>query len=374
MSHYILRRILLIIPTIIGILTVTFVLVQFTPGGPVETIMARMQGEGGLSSSNMLISEMKDNKDLIKKEGSSEQQVALKKESAYTASKGVDPKFVEDLKKQFGFDKPPLVRYFKMLWDYARFDLGNSFFKGESVMHLIGEALPISASLGFWQLFISYIIAIPLGIRKAVKDGTQFDVWTSTVIIIGYAIPPFLLGMILLVFFAGGSFLNIFPLSHMVSDGFADMSLGHKILDYFWHLILPLSSSVIAGFATTTFLTKNCFLEEIRKQYVMTARAKGVSERDILYKHVFRNAILVVIASFPAAFVIAFTTSSILIETVFSLNGVGLLGYDAVVNRDYPVVFGTLFIFSLLGLICNLLADITCAFIDPRIDFEKRDV
>lgn len=368
MGSYILRRLLLIIPTILGILTVTFILVQFTPGGPVETMMARMQGEAAMASTNMLLAE---NHEADKK---AKETTNASSKTTYKASQGMDPKFVEDLKKQFGFDKPPLYRYFKMLWDYARFDLGNSFFKGDTVMHLIGQALPVSASLGFWQLFLSYLISIPLGIKKAVKDGTKFDIWTSAVIVIGYAIPPFLLGMMLLVFFAGGSFFNVFPLSHMVSDNFADLSFGQKILDYFWHLALPLAATVIAGFATTTFLTKNCFLEEIRKQYVITARAKGVSERDILYKHVFRNAILVVIASFPTAFVTAFFSGSLLIETVFSLNGLGLLGYDAVLNRDYPVVFGTLFIFSLLGLFCNLLADIAITYIDPRVDFEKRDV
>lgn len=367
MGSYILRRLLLIIPTILGILTVTFVLVQFTPGGPVETMMARMQGEASMAATNMLLAENNDNVKKAQAEGT-------QTNSTYKASQGMDPKFIEDLKKQFGFDKPPLYRYFKMLWDYARFDLGNSFFKGDTVLHLIGQALPVSASIGFWQLLLSYLIAIPLGIRKAIKDGSKFDVWTSGIIVIGYAIPPFLLGMMLLVFFAGGSFFNIFPLSHMVSDGFADMTLGHKILDYFWHLALPLAATVIAGFATTTFLTKNCFLEEIRKQYVVTARAKGASERDILYKHVFRNAILVVIAGFPTAFVTAFFFGSVLTETIFSLNGLGLLGYDAVINRDYPVVFGTLFVFSLLGLFCNLLADIVITYIDPRIDFEKRDV
>lgn len=370
MGHYILRRLLLIIPTILGIMTVTFILVQFTPGGPVETIMARMQGIGDVAASRMLLSEVQDRQ----KANGNKPAAVVAHNSKYRASEGMDPKFVQDLKKQFGFDKPPLTRYFKMLWDYARFDFGNSFFKGRTVLQLIGDALPVSASLGFWQLLISYLIAIPLGIKKAVRDGSRFDVWTSTVIVIGYAIPPFLFGMILLVLFAGGSFFNWFPLSHMVSDGFADMSLGHKILDYFWHLALPITATVLSGFATTTFLTKNCFLEEIRKQYVMTARAKGVAQRDILYKHVFRNAILVVIAGFPNAFITAFFSGAILIETTFSLNGLGLLGYDAVVTRDYPVVFGTLFIFSLLGLVCNLLADIACTMIDPRIDFDKRDV
>lgn len=372
MGQYILRRLLLIIPTIIGIMTVTFVIVQFTPGGPVETMMARMQAGGGAMVNRNLLSDVANHR--VGAVGGQPGAAAPTTGGSYRASQGMDPQLVEDLKKQFGFDKPPIVRYFKMLWDYSRFHFGNSFFRGDTVLHLIGDALPVSISLGFWQLLISYLIAIPLGIRKAVRDGSAFDVWTSTVIIIAYAVPPFLFSMILLVLFAGGSVFNWFPLTHMVSDNFANMNLIHKIGDYLWHLALPLTAMVIAGFATTTFLTKNCFLEEIRKQYVTTARAKGVSEHDILYKHVFRNAMLVVIAGFPNAFVAAFFTGSILIETTFSLNGIGLLGYDSVLTRDYPVVFGTLFIFAILALVCNLLADVVCVLVDPRIDFEKRDV
>lgn len=372
MGHYILRRLLLIVPTLIGIMTVVFLLIQFTPGGPVETMMARIQAGGASLANRNLLSDAAHHK--LKTVAEKVGAVTQDTDNSYRASQGMDPKLIEDLKKQFGFDKPPLVRYFKMLWDYLRFDFGNSFFRGESVLHLILDALPVSLSLGIWQLLISYIIAIPLGIRKAVRDGSSFDAWTSSVIIVAYAIPPFLFSMVLLVLFSGGSVFNWFPLTHMVSDNFADMSWPYKILDYLWHLALPLTAMVISGFATTTFLTKNSFLEEIRKQYVTTARAKGVTERDILYKHVFRNAMLVVIAGFPNAFVAAFFTGSILIESTFSLNGIGLLGYDSVITRDYPVVFGSLFIFSILGLLCNLVSDIAYAMVDPRIDFEKRDV
>lgn len=365
MGHYILKRLLLIFPTILGILTVTFLIVQFTPGGPVEIMVGRMQammqqhGNRALSASA---------------EQSTAEQAQAATTSHYRGSEGLDPVFIQELKKQFGFDKPPLQRYFKMLWDFLRFDFGHSFFKGRTVLQLIGDALPVSLSLGFWQLFFAYLIAIPLGIRKAVRDGSRFDVWTSLLIIVSYAVPPFIFGILLLLFFAGGSFYNIFPLGHLLSDNFSHLSLLGKIGDYVWHLTLPVLSMVICSFASVTFLTKNCFLEELSKQYVITARAKGVTERRILYHHVFRNAILVVISGFPAAFIAAFFTGAILIETTFSLNGLGLLGFDAVVSRDYPVVFGTLFIFSLLGLLLNLLGDIACTLIDPRIDFEKRDV
>lgn len=365
MGHYILKRLLLVFPTILGILTVTFLIVQFTPGGPVEIMVGRMQammqqhGNRALSASA---------------EQSTAEQAQAATTSHYRGSEGLDPVFIQELKKQFGFDKPPLQRYFKMLWDFLRFDFGHSFFKGRTVLQLIGDALPVSLSLGFWQLFFAYLIAIPLGIRKAVRDGSRFDVWTSLLIIVSYAVPPFIFGILLLLFFAGGSFYNIFPLGHLLSDNFSHLSLLGKIGDYVWHLTLPVLSMVICSFASVTFLTKNCFLEELSKQYVITARAKGVTERRILYHHVFRNAILVVISGFPAAFIAAFFTGAILIETTFSLNGLGLLGFDAVVSRDYPVVFGTLFIFSLLGLLLNLLGDIACTLIDPRIDFEKRDV
>ncbi|MBH9986713.1 microcin C ABC transporter permease YejB [Bartonella sp. W8098] len=368
MAAYIARRLLLIIPTLIGILTVTFVIVQFTPGGPIENIIAQLQGTGGDAMGRVAGS----GGDL----GLSS-EVTLQGSDAsakYRGARGLDPEFIAKLEKQFGFDKPPLERYFTMLWNYIRFDFGDSYTQGRSVVDLIKGALPVSISLGLWQLLISYAISIPLGIRKAVKDGSTFDIWTSAVIIIGYAIPSFLFGILLMVLFAGGSFFDWFPLSHLTSENFDELSLGGKILDYFHHLALPLTAMVISAFATTTLLTKNCFLEEIRKQYVVTARAKGLSEHAVLYGHVFRNAMLVVIASFPAAFIASFFTGSLLIEMLYSLNGMGLLSYTSIVNRDYPVVFGSLYIFSLIGLVVSLISDLTYMLVDPRIDFEKRDV
>jgi len=367
MGFYILRRLLLIIPTILGILTVTFIIVQFTPGGPVETIVAQLQGTSNGAIDNLSGSGSDSG---ISAEALGSGAV----DSKYRGARGMDPQFIAQLQKQFGFDKPPLERYLKMLWDYSRFDFGRSFFKGKSVLALIGDALPVSISLGLWQLLLSYAISIPLGIRKAVKEGSPFDMWSSAIIVIGYAIPAFLFGVLLLVVFAGGSFFDWFPLGHLTSDDFDTLSLFGKISDYFWHLALPLTAMVISAFATTTLLTKNCFLEEIRKQYVVTARAKGLSEHSVLYGHIFRNAMLVVIASFPSAFIASFFTGSLLIETTFSLNGLGVLGYESIISRDYPVVFGSLFIFSLIGLVVNLVSDLTYTLVDPRIDFDKRDV
>jgi len=368
MGAYILRRILLIFPTIIGILTVTFIIVQFTPGGPVENIIAQLQGTGGGALGNLSGgSDMGNASDISAFTDSAAS-------AKYRGAQGLDPEFIAQLNKQFGFDKPAWRRYLQMLWNYARFDFGNSYFKGRPVLSLIKEALPVSVSLGLWQLLLSYAISIPLGIRKAVKDGTKFDVWTSAAVIIGYAIPGFLFGILLMVLFAGGSFFNWFPLGHLVSEDFSQLSLFGKIGDYLWHIALPVAAMVISSFATATLLTKNCFLEEIRKQYVVTARAKGLSERTVLYKHIFRNAMLVVIAGFPAAFIASFFTGSLLIEMLYSLNGMGLLSYEAVLSRDYPVVFGTLYIFSLLGLVVALISDLTYCLVDPRIDFGRRDV
>lgn len=367
MGAYILRRLLLIIPTLLGILTVTFVIVQFTPGGPIETIIAQLQGTGGDAVGRI----SGGDGGMISEIGA---QNAAPSNSKYRGAQGLNPEYIAKLEKQFGFDQPVWKRYIIMLWDYVRFDFGQSYIKSSSVTDLIRSALPVSISIGLWQLLISYAISIPLGIRKAVKDGTPFDVWTSTLIIIGYAIPSFLFGILLMVLFAGGSFFEWFPLSHLVSENFDELSLGGKILDYFWHLALPLTALVISAFATTTLLTKNCFLEEIRKQYVVTARAKGLSEHRVLYGHVFRNAMLVVIAGFPAAFITSFYTGSLLIEMLFSLNGMGLLSYEAIVSRDYPVVFGSLFIFSLIGLVVSLISDLTYTLVDPRIDFDRRDV
>jgi microcin C transport system permease protein len=294
--------------------------------------------------------------------------------SKYRGAQGLDPAFIKSLEKQFGFDKPAYERFFLMLWNYSRFDFGKSYFRDISVLQLIREKLPVSISLGLWMTLLSYLISIPLGIRKAVRDGSPFDIWTSGVIIIGYAIPGFLFAILLIVLFAGGSFLQIFPLRGLVSDNWAQFAWWHKILDYFWHLTLPIVSMGLASFATMTLLTKNSFLEELRKQYVLTARAKGCTERQVLYGHIFRNAMLLVIAGFPAAFISSFFAGSLLIETIFSLDGLGLLSFESVLNRDYPVVFANLYIFALVGLVVNLISDLTYTWIDPRIDFETREV
>jgi microcin C transport system permease protein len=294
--------------------------------------------------------------------------------SKYRGAQGLDPAFIKSLEKQFGFDKPAPERFLLMLWNFSRFDFGKSYFRDTSVLQLIKEKLPVSMSLGIWMTLLTYLISIPLGIRKAVRDGSRFDTWTSAAIIVGFAIPGFLFAILLIILFAGGSFFSIFPLRGLTSDGWSQFPWYWKILDYFWHLTLPIVSMALGAFATMTLLTKNSFLDEIRKQYVMTARAKGCSERQVLYNHVFRNAMLIVIAGFPGAFVHAFFSGSLLIETIFSLDGLGLLGFESVLNRDYPVVFGTLFIFSLVGLAINLISDLTYMWIDPRIDFEAREV
>ena len=294
--------------------------------------------------------------------------------SKYRGAQGLDPELIAKLEKQFGFDKPPLTRFGEMMWNYIRFDFGESFFRNTSVLELIKEKLPVSISLGIWILIFSYAISIPLGIRKAVKDGSTFDVWTSGVIVVGYAVPSFLFGILLIVLFAGGSFYDWFPLRGLVSDNFDQLAWWQKPLDYFWHLTLPLISLSLSAFATTTLLTKNSFIEEIKKQYVVTARAKGLNQRQVLYGHVFRNAMLIIIAGFPGAFISAFFTGSLLIENIFSLDGLGRLGYLSVINRDYPIVFATLYIFSLLGLVVSLVSDLIYTWIDPRIDFERRDV
>ncbi|MBB3460995.1 microcin C ABC transporter permease YejB [Rhizobium sp. BK377] len=361
MGAYILRRLLLMIPTIIGIMAISFIVVQFAPGGPVEQVIAQLTGQA--DSADQRIS---GGGDLLG--GGSEES------SKYRGAQGLDPELIAKLEKQFGFDKPPLTRFGEMMWNYIRFDFGESFFRNTTVLDLIKEKLPVSVSLGIWILIFSYAISIPLGIRKAVKDGSSFDVWTSGVIIVGYAVPSFLFGILLIVLFAGGSFYDWFPLRGLVSDNFDQLAWWQKPLDYFWHLTLPLISLSLASFATTTLLTKNSFIDEIKKQYVITARAKGLNERQVLYGHVFRNAMLIVIASFPSAFISAFFTGSLLIENIFSLDGLGRLGYLSVVNRDYPIVFATLYIFSLLGLFVGLISDLIYTWIDPRIDFERRDV
>lgn len=365
MGAYILRRLLLMIPTLLVIMAISFAVVQFAPGGPVERVIAQLSGQGG------------DALDRLSGAGSDFGQSAIDSgsvNSKYRGAQGLDPQFIADLEKQFGFDKPPLERFGQMLWNYMRFDFGRSYFRDISVIDLIKEKMPVSISLGLWLTFLSYMISIPLGIRKAIKDGSRFDTWTSAVIIIGYAIPSFLFAILLIVVFAGGSFFDWFPLRGLTSPDFAQMTWFEKIKDYLWHMVLPVTALVLSAFATTTLLTKNSFLEEIRKQYVTTARAKGLTENQVLYRHVFRNAMLIVIAGFPGAFISAFFTGSLLIETIFSLDGLGLLGYQSVINRDYPVVFANLFIFSLIGLLVGLLSDLTYTWIDPRIDFHRRDV
>jgi microcin C transport system permease protein len=368
MSAYIARRILLMIPTLLGILFISFVVVQFAPGGPVERVIAQLSGAdtGGTSRISGGQGDFGP-----RAPGGAGGDAASSK---YRGAQGLDPDFIKSLEKQFGFDKPAPERFALMVWNFARFDFGKSYFRDVSVMQLIKEKLPVSMSLGIWMTLLTYLISIPLGIRKAVKDGSEFDTWTSAVIIVGYAIPGFLFAILLIIVFAGGSFFNIFPLRGLTSDGWSQFPWYWKIIDYFWHLTLPLLAMALGAFATMTLLTKNSFLDEIRKQYVMTARAKGCSERQVLYNHVFRNAMLIVIAGFPSAFVHAFFQGSLLIETIFSLDGLGLLGFESVLNRDYPVVFGTLYIFSLLGLVINLISDLTYMWIDPRIDFEAREV
>ncbi|MDH6230953.1 microcin C transport system permease protein [Mesorhizobium soli] len=366
MGAYILRRILLMIPTLFGVMAISFAVVQFAPGGPVEQVISKLTGQGGDSTERISGGGAEG--------GMNNFDAAAISSSKYRGAQGLDPEFIAKLEKQFGFDKPPLERFFMMLWNYARFDFGKSYFRDISVIDLILEKMPVSISIGLWVTLLSYLISIPLGIRKAVKDGSSFDTWTSAVVIIGYAIPGFLFAILLMVLFAGGSFFDWFPLRGLTSDNWQELSWPARILDYFWHITLPLAALVLSAFATTTLLTKNSFLEEIRKQYVVTARAKGLSEGRVLYGHVFRNAMLIVIAGFPGAFISAFFTGSLLIENIFSLDGLGLLGYKSILDRDYPVVFANLYIFSLIGLFVSLLSDLMYTWVDPRIDFERRDV
>ncbi|MGR3503245.1 microcin C ABC transporter permease YejB [Pseudaestuariivita sp.] len=360
MGAYILRRLLLIIPTLLGIMIINFSLVQFVPGGPVEQILAQMQGEGDVFES-------------FSGGGNDVGEETFGSDSEYIGARGLDKEFIAELEKQFGLDKPPLERFFMMLWDYMRLDFGESYFRSISVVDLVLEKMPVSISLGLWSTLIAYLISIPLGIRKAVRDGSSFDTWTSGAIIVAYAIPGFLFAILLLVLFAGGSYYQIFPLRGLTSDGFENLSFIGKIADYIWHLILPVTALTISAFATLTLLTKNSFLDEIKKQYVMTARAKGLPESRVLYGHVFRNAMLIVIAGFPAVFIGVFFTGSLIIETIFSLDGLGRMGFEAAVARDYPVIFGTLFMFGLIGLVVGILSDLMYVLVDPRIDFERRE-
>ena len=358
MGAYILRRLLLIIPTLIGIMVVNFTLTQFVPGGPIEQIAAQVQGEGDVF------------RNIAGGGGEAGSGGAAQQE--YAGARGLPPEFIKQLEKEFGFDKPPLERFLAMMGNYLTFDFGRSWFRSISVIDLVIEKMPVSITLGLWSTLLAYLISIPLGIRKAVRDGSRFDTWTSGVIIMGYAIPAFLFAVLLMVLFAGGSYWKIFPLRGLVSDDFATLSTWGQIKDYFWHITLPVIASSISGFATLTLLTKNSFLDEINKQYVMTARAKGLTERRVLYGHVFRNAMLIVIAGFPSMFLGMLFGASILIETIFSLDGLGRLGFEAAVQRDYPVIFGTLYVFGLLSLLVGILSDLMYVFVDPRIDFESR--
>ncbi|KZD08262.1 microcin C ABC transporter permease YejB [Oceanibaculum pacificum] len=369
MLAYIVRRLLLILPTLFGIMVINFAIVQAAPGGPVERMIAEIRGTAVDATARIT-------------GGQSEQVQAGRSfdaaggdvTSRYRGARGLPPELILDLEKQFGFDKPPLERFAQMIGNYIMFDFGESFFRNQRVVDLVLDKMPVSISLGLWTTLLVYLISIPLGIRKAVRDGSAFDIWTSGVVIVGYAIPGFLFAILLVVLFAGGSFLDWFPLRGLTSSNWADMSWPDRIVDYFWHLALPISAMVIGGFASLTMLTKNSFLEEINKQYVMTARAKGLTENRVLYGHVFRNAMLIVVAGFPSAFIGVLFTGALLIEVIFSLDGLGLLGFEAAINRDYPIMFGTLYFFTLLGLLLNLLGDLMYVVIDPRIDFESREV
>ncbi len=369
MLAYIARRLLLIVPTLFGIMVLNFVVIQAAPGGPVERVLAQLRGTGVEATARFTGG------------GSDPGMVAPARSSAptdasaarYRGARGLDPDLVRDLERQFGFDKPAHERFFEMMGRFLRFDFGESFFHDRTVVDLVLEKMPVSISLGLWTTLLVYLVSIPLGIAKAVRDGSRFDVWTSGVVIVGNAIPSFLFAILLVILFAGGRYFDWFPLRGLWSENWAELTLWGRILDYFWHLTLPVLSMVIGGFAGLTLLTKNSFLDQISQQYVTTARAKGLSERRVLYGHVFRNAMLIVIAGFPGAFIDILFTSALLIEVIFSLDGLGLLGFEAAINRNYPVMFGTLYFFTLLGLLMKLIEDLTYVAVDPRIDFESRD-
>jgi microcin C transport system permease protein len=362
MIAYAIRRIALIIPTLFAIMVVNFVIVQAAPGGPVEQMISRLKGSDVSATERV-------------SGGTGEFKTqAGGSDTRYRGARGLDPALIKELEKQYGFDKPPLERFWLMMRNYITFDFGTSFFRDRRVVDLIKDKLPVSISIGLWTTLITYLISIPLGIKKAVRDGSRFDVWTSAVIIVGYAVPSFLFAVLLIVLFAGGSYFSIFPLRGLVSDNWASLSWPMRIADYFWHIALPITALVISGFATLTMLTKNCFLEEINKQYVLTARSKGLTEHRVLYGHVFRNAMLLVVAGFPAALIGILFTGSLLIEVIFSLDGLGLLGFEAAINRDYPIMFATLYVFTLIGLLLKLISDLTYMLIDPRIDFAARRV
>jgi microcin C transport system permease protein len=368
-TAYIIRRLLLIVPTLLAIMVINFVVIQTAPGGPVEQVIAQLTGEGA------------DITERVTRSGTGETLTPSPSPitdtgtvGKYRGAQGLDPEFIKELEKQFGFDMPLHERFFKMMGNYVVFDFGESYFRNKSVVDLVLEKMPVSISLGLWTTLIVYLISIPLGILKATRDGERFDVWTSVLVVIGNAIPAFLFAVLLLVVFAGGSYLDWFPLRGLTSDNWEELSWPARIVDYFWHIALPVTAMVIGGFATLTMLTKNSFLDQIGQQYVMTARSKGLTERQVLYGHVFRNAMLIVIAGFPSAFVSILFTGTVFIEIIFSLDGLGLLGFEAAFNRDYPLMFGTLYFFSLVGLLLNLVGDLMYTVVDPRIDFESREM
>ena len=354
MTAYLIRRLLLVVPTLFGIIAINFAVIQFAPGGPVEQMIAELKGQGGMSS----------------RLGSAGSDFGGS--GGYRGSSGLDPAILADIKAMFGFDKPPLERFTEMLTGYLQFDFGSSFFRDATVIQLMAQKMPVSISLGLWSTLLIYLISIPLGIAKAVRHGSRFDVATSAAVLIGYAIPGFLFAILLVVLFAGGSFVQVFPLGGMSSEGAAQWPWHERALDYLWHMALPTLAMVVGGFASLTMLTKNCFLEEIGKQYTVTARAKGASEHRVLYGHIFRNAMLLIVAGFPQAFVGILFTSALLVEIIFSLDGMGLLGFQAAIQRDYPVMFGTLYLFTLVGLLLQIVGDLLYTVVDPRIDFEAR--
>lgn len=362
MLAYTLRRLLLIIPTLFGIMVLNFVIIQAAPGGPVEQLIAKLQGQSEGATSRIGGSSMGDGGRASSGAG----------DTKYRGARGLDPELIKEIETLYGFDKPPAERFFKMILGYVKFDFGDSFFRDKKVIDLILEKMPVSITIGLWSTLFIYLFSIPLGIKKAVCDGSKFDIATSFAIIVGYAIPSFLFAILLIILFAGGNYLHWFPLRGLTSPDWESLSTFVKIKDYIWHITLPIFAIVIGGFATLAMLTKNSFIDEISKQYVITARAKGLTENRILYRHVFRNAMLIVIAGFPRALMAIFFSSSLLIEVIFSLDGLGLMGFEATVSRDYPIVFGTLYCFTLLGLLIALISDITYVLIDPRIDFEKR--
>ena len=367
MTAYIIRRLLLIVPTLFAIMVINFVIIQTAPGGPVEQIVAQLTGQGSAITERVSRGGAGEVSG-----GQAPAQAGQSQPGKYRGAQGLDPEFIASLEKQFGFDKPLYERFWLMIRSYVAFDFGESYFRNRSVVDLVMDKMPVSISLGLWTTFITYLISIPLGVAKAVRDGSRFDVMTSFVVIVGHAIPAFLFAVLLLVLFAGGSYVQWFPLRGLVSDNWAQLPWPERIIDYFWHLALPITAMMVGGFATLTMLTKNSFLDQINQQYVLTARAKGLSERRVLYGHVFRNAMLIVIAGFPSAFVGILFTGTVFIEIIFSLDGMGLLGFEAAFNRDYPLMFGTLYFFSLVGLVLNLVSDLMYTIVDPRIDFEAR--